>query len=580
MISPDTGYLVIFFCVIDQLLTNDEIHKGKSKRRKVTEISCRTWCRNLFFWLVAAQDKKHWCTDLTLPLAKMSDAEDAVSEPATKRARITPPLTAPLAPPTGLRNDAGDSSVTDLSSPFFLGIAAIRAKLEANQSAKDAVFPTSKKLRHLVDFTLIRFFSGDNDVANAFEKIADVTKELLDALRTDGATAAGLRNAGSVTNALADAHALDCLVYFVEHGNLARPRNAMPIGGLDGFSDQSYLGGLITGAKHLERYAIGRATQGDRLSVSACQALVEALLAKLMEFDFRNGPLRRSYDGVKYTHKRLGDIMYETSLCQDMEYSADMAASGASSSSSSSSSASVLGSPEASGAAVLPLEDIEKVRVDMVAFDEKRELVIKRCRDVQKLSKQSIFSLHRGQMAKARQQLSTAIEKACAISAEFGFTTEPQLRSGSFQNAMEEWVEGRLFEAWLKSGEQSILSAAEMSAELPAPLKITEEEYLGGLVDFTGEIGRWAVLKATSRDRDAVVRALSADLLVEAALIELGTSVPGRMQKKAGALKNNVKKLEHVLYELSLLKGSGRRTLATSKCDSGSGSTGQGEKRL
>ena len=183
-------------------------------------------------------------------------------------------------------------------------------------------------------------------------------------------------------------------------------------------------------------------------------------------------------------------------------------------------------------------------------------------------------------MAKARQQLSTAIEMACAISTDFGFTTEPQLRSGSFQNAMEEWVEGRLFEAWLKSGEQSILSAAEMSAELPAPLKITEEEYLGGLVDFTGEIGRWAVLKATSRDRDAVVRALSADLLVEAALIELGTSVPGRMQKKAGALKNNVKKLEHVLYELSLLKGSGRRTLATSKGDSGSGSTGQGEKRL
>ncbi len=65
----------------------------------------------------------------------------------------------------------------------------------------------------------------------------------------------------------------------------------MPIGGLHGFSDQSYLVGLISGAKHLERYTIGRATQGDRLSVSACQALVEALLAKLMEFDFRNGPL-------------------------------------------------------------------------------------------------------------------------------------------------------------------------------------------------------------------------------------------------------------------------------------------------
>ena len=50
-----------------------------------------------------------------------------------------------------------------------------------------------------------------------------------------------------------------------------------------------------------------------------------------------------------------------------------------------------------------------------------------------------------------------------------------------------------------------------------------------------------------------------------AALIHLGTSVPGRMGKKAGALRNNVKKLEHVLYELSLLKGTGRRTLAAEK---------------
>ena len=99
-----------------------------------------------------------------------------------------------------------------------------------------------------------------------------------------------------------------------------------------------------------------------------------------------------------------------------------MAGSGATSYSASSYSTSVLGSPEVSGAAILPLEDIEKVRVDMVAFDEKRELMIKRCRDVQKLSEQSIFSLHRGQMAKARQQLSTAIEMACAISTDFGFT--------------------------------------------------------------------------------------------------------------------------------------------------------------
>ena len=379
-------------------------------------------------------------------------------------------------------------------------------------------------------------------MADEIEKIGGAARALLGLLQSDGADAAGLRNAGSVTSALADAHALDCLIYFVRNGHLP-PRNAMAISGLDSVEDQSYLGGLITAARHLERYAIGRATHGDRTSVMACQNFVEALLAKLMEFDFRNGPLRRSYDGVKYTHKRLGDIMYETSLCQGMDESASLIPPPASS--------------DSSNTNILPTEDIEKVRVAMVAFDAKREQVIKQCRDVQKLSKQSIFSLHRGQTTRARQQLDSAVEKARLISAEFEFESEPQLRSGSFQNAMEEWVEGRLFEEWLKTGGQTILSSAELSDELPSPLKMTEEEYLGGLVDFTGEIGRWAVLKATARDRDAVMRALSADLLVETALIKLGDSVPGRMQKKAGALRNNVKKLEHVLYELSLLKGSG-----------------------
>ena len=184
---------------------------------------------------------------------------------------------------------------------------------------------------------------------------------------------------------------------------------------------------------------------------------------------------------------------------------------------------------------------------------------------MQKLSKQSIFSLHRNQTGKARGQLAAAMAKAQSISAEFDFAGTPELRSGSFQNAMEEWVEGRLFEAWLESGGKIILSPEELSAELTSPLVMTEEEYLGGLVDFTGEVGRWAVLQATRRDRAAVENALAADLTVEAALIHLGTSVPGRMGKKAGALRNNVKKLEHVLYELSLLKGTGRRTLAAEK---------------
>ena len=112
---------------------------------------------------------------------------------------------------------------------------------------------------------------------------------------------------------------------------------------------------------------------------------------------------------------------------------------------------------------------------------------------------------------------------------------------------------------------------------------MTHEEYLGGLVDFTGEVGRWAVLKATQRNKVAVEKALAADLTVEASMILLGTAMPGKMNKKSSALRNNVKKLEHVLYELSLLKGTGKSTFSSDakpeSSSSSSSSSGGGDSK-
>ena len=65
----------------------------------------------------------------------------------------------------------------------------------------------------------------------------------------------------------------------------------------------------------------------------------------------------------------------------------------------------------------------------MDRYDARREAVIKRTRDVQKLAKQAIFSLHRGNGAKAEKQLATATAAAQAIHAEFLVET-PELRKG------------------------------------------------------------------------------------------------------------------------------------------------------
>lgn len=130
---------------------------------------------------------------------------------------------------------------------------------------------------------------------------------------------------------------------------------------------------------------------------------------------------------------------------------------------------------------------------EMKAFDEKREVVIKKSRDVQKHSKQAIFSVHRGDIAQATSRLDAA---------EAGYTEllslideTPVLRAGSFSHALEEYAEARIFLHFHETKQLLV------PADLP---QINTEEYLGGLLDFTGELNRWAVIQATSRRVDDV----------------------------------------------------------------------------
>ena len=61
------------------------------------------------------------------------------------------------------------------------------------------------------------------------------------------------------------------------------------------------------------------------------------------------------------------------------------------------------------------LAELDVVRGRMEAYDAAREVVIKGVRDTQKLSKLAIYSLHRGDAAKARKQLDDALKAAAAL---------------------------------------------------------------------------------------------------------------------------------------------------------------------
>jgi predicted translin family RNA/ssDNA-binding protein len=155
---------------------------------------------------------------------------------------------------------------------------------------------------------------------------------------------------------------------------------------------------------------------------------------------------------------------------------------------------------------------------------------------------------------------------------------DPELRhAGSFTNVLEEYVEAKLFQTWLLGNKDSSIEHTGESPESPSGslLKLSEfeliplepDEYLGGLCDLTGEVGRYAVQRGTLRDSKGVQFCLSTNLSILFAMESL-KRFPGQIGKKMGALRNSVEKLEKMLYELSLVEATGRNYVAASNDNS------------
>ena len=115
-------------------------------------------------------------------------------------------------------------------------------------------------------------------------------------------------------------------------------------------------------AQDLDRYGLGRATARDVESVTMAKNLVEEILGYLLQFDFRNGPLRRKYDGTKYALKSLEVLLYELSITSDE----------------SGEKPSKMQKTEQSP--LLATDELKALRERMEKRDALRETLIKRCR--------------------------------------------------------------------------------------------------------------------------------------------------------------------------------------------------------
>lgn len=80
--------------------------------------------------------------------------------------------------------------------------------------------------------------------------------------------------------------------------------------------DATYLGGLGDFVGELTRRVVLLATKKEYDEVKKIHELIQEIYGLFLAFDFRNGELRKKFDGLKYSLAKVESITYDLSLKQ------------------------------------------------------------------------------------------------------------------------------------------------------------------------------------------------------------------------------------------------------------------------
>ncbi len=183
--------------------------------------------------------------------------------------------------------------------------------------------------------------------------------------------------------------------------------------------------------------------------------------------------------------------------------------------------------------------NFENIKKTMEKYDAQRELVIRKSRDIIKLSKQIIYSIHRNDIKQA-SKLSIEIKKE--LNNLHKLTKIPKLLyEGSVKVAVMEFVEAIAYLEFIKN------------KKIPPFTKdyINIDYYLMGLCDLTGELTRKAVNSAINGDYKGVKKIKELVENIYGQFIQLDIR-DNELRRKFDSIKWDLKKLEDLVCELKL----------------------------
>jgi predicted translin family RNA/ssDNA-binding protein len=81
-----------------------------------------------------------------------------------------------------------------------------------------------------------------------------------------------------------------------------------------GASTEDYLMGICDFTGELARRAVLLASKKDYGGIEKIKDMVDEINGQLLQFNFRNGELRKKYDSVKWNLKKIEDVFYDISI--------------------------------------------------------------------------------------------------------------------------------------------------------------------------------------------------------------------------------------------------------------------------
>ena len=415
---------------------------------------------------------------------------------------------------------------TSSCRPFHEDMSSRVAALEAQKKGEEQLVSCAWKSRDVLETLLLKLHSSRVDASVVEAEATKACAQLVQLLaEVEGSRLRRCLSFEAVKAALGSFVACVQYASFIGKGKLISDVQLRGGGVGKSVDDEAFLFGTLRFCEELEAYALGRATALDTASVAIAKDTVDQVFAAFLQFDLKNGKLRRKFDGLKYVVKSVENKLYSLSTIQEVDV-------------------------QAFHGERVDAAPFEAMAQRMVEFNERREKVLRFARDVQKLSKVAIFSVHRGDLTAAKKRLEEAekglkeakmLKKSCEEEDLHSYTA-------AFTDALEEYAEARLFVHWWEH--RSILPLTELE---PHATELGMKTYIGGLVDFTGELGRYAVQSATRRKIDEVSVALKTMLLIEEEVL-LMRPFTGDKFLKLKQLTTNINKLKQLLFEQTVLR--------------------------